>query len=63
MIDTIGGHYAIIRETKKKQDSSILFMEDTEGDLSLFKAIRKVHEVNHHNKKEQLIIAFGTLVG
>ena len=43
MIDTAGGHYAVILETKKKQDSNILcledtdlgilFLEDEEGDL------------------------------
>ena len=35
MIDTAGGHYAIILETRKKEDSSILFLEDDSGILFL----------------------------
>ena len=56
MIDTVGGHYAVILETKKRQDTNILyledaklsalFMEDKEGDLCSLKGVRKVHEVN-----------------
>ena len=56
IIDTRGGHYAVILETKKRQDSnilyledadlSVLFLEDKEGDLCSFKAVRKVPEVN-----------------
>ena len=68
MIDTAGGHYAIILKTKKKQDSNILyledkdlgvlFLEDKEGDLCSFKTVRKVHKVNCHKRKEQLIAAY-----
>ena len=55
MVDTTGGHYGIVLETRKKNnssmflvedDSGILFMEDKEGDLCSFRAVRKVHEVN-----------------
>ena len=52
MIDTAGGHYAVILETKKRQDSKILYLEGTDlgvlfledevGDLCSFKAVRKV---------------------
>ena len=61
MEDTTGGHYGIVLETRKKkdvnmflveEDSGILFMEDKEGDLCSFRAVRKVHEVNRHNGKE-----------
>ena len=38
--------------------SDILFMEDAEGDLCSYRAVRKVHEVNHHKSKEQLILAY-----
>ena len=38
--------------------SEILFMEDAEGDLCSYRAVRKVHEVNHHKSKEQLILAY-----
>ena len=61
MEDTIGGHYGIVLETRKKrnaslflveEDSGILFMEDKEGNLCSFRAVRKVHEVNRHKGKE-----------
>ena len=68
MVDTVGGHYSIILETKKKKKSSdimfveddtgILFLEDAKDNLCSFKAIRKVHEVNCHKGKEQLISAY-----
>ena len=62
MIDTTGEHYAIILETKRRQDSSVLlledadssvlFLEDAEGGLCSFKAVRKVQEINRHKRKE-----------
>ena len=66
MEDTAGGHYGIILETRKKsadvflveEDTGILFMEDKEGDLCSFNAVRKVHEVNRHKGKEQLLSAY-----
>ena len=67
MIDTAGGHYGIILETRKKSTSSLflveddsgtLFVEDKEGDLCSFRSVRKVHEVNHHKGKEQLMAAY-----
>ena len=68
MIDTAGSHYGIILKTKKKKkssdmmfmedDSAILFLEDAKNDLCSFKSIRKVHEVNHHKGKDQLIAAY-----
>ena len=60
MVDTTGGHYVIVLETRKRgnsslffveADSEILFMEDKEGDICSFKSVRKVHEVNHHKRK------------
>ena len=54
MINTAGGHYAIILKTKKKQDSSFLFLDEVEIDLCSFKAVRKVHEVNQHKLKSNL---------
>ena len=50
IIDTQGGHYGIILETWKKGES-LLF-------LCSYKAVRKVHEINCHKKKEQLIAAY-----
>ena len=58
MIDTEGGHYAVILETRRKKDSSVLFLEDKKDKLCSFKAMRKVHEVNRHKQKEQPIAAY-----
>ena len=68
MIDTAGGHYTVVLETGMKKDSnilylkdtdlSILFLEDEEGDLCSFKAVRKIHEVNRHKSNEQLLEAY-----
>ena len=64
--DTAGGQYGIILETRKKksadvflveEDTGILFMENKEGDLCSFKAVKKVHKVNRHKGKEQLLSA------
>ena len=64
MVDTTGGHYGIVLETRKRvnlslffteDDSGILFVEEEEGDLCSFRSVRKVHEVNRHKGKEQLI--------
>ena len=69
MIDTQGGHYGIVLETKKKQNIlyledalgdkfGVLFLEDREEELCSFKAVRQVHEVNHHKQKDQMIAAY-----
>ena len=68
MIDTAGGHYAIVLEAgdKKKgnpfddEDLGVLFMEDKKGELCSFKAVKKVHEVNRHKGRDQLIQAYRT---
>ena len=36
----------------------VLFLENQEGELTSFKAIKTVHNVNNHKKKEQLISAY-----
>ena len=38
--------------------AEILFMEGAGGNLCSYKAVRKVHEVNHHKGKEKLILAY-----
>ena len=67
IVDTSGGHYGVILETRKRTSSSILFAEDDSGvllveaekkDLCFFKSIRKVHEVNRHKGKEQLMATY-----
>ena len=57
MVDTTGGHYGIVLETRKnllfiEDDSGILFMEDKKGDLCSFKSVRKVQKVNHHKRNK-----------
>ena len=39
-------------------DAGILFVEDARDKLCSFKAIKKVHEINRHRGKDQLILAF-----
>ena len=68
MVDTAGGHYGIILETKKKKkndevmlvedNTRILFVEDARDESCSFKAIKKVHEINRHKGKDQLISAY-----
>ena len=67
MEDTVGGHYRIVLETRMngnndsfllEEDLGILFMEDREGGLCSFRAVKKVHEVNRHKGKEQLLLAY-----
>ena len=41
-----------------EDDSGILFLEDAKEDLCSFKAVRKVHEVHCHKRKEQLVAAY-----
>ena len=67
MMDTAGAHYGIVLATEKKKkdtevmlvedDTRILFLEDARDELCSFKAIKKVHEINHHKGKDQLISA------
>ena len=59
MVDTLGSHYGIVLETRGRNVMlEILFMEDKEGDLCSYRAVRKVHEVNNLWSKEQLIKAY-----
>ena len=58
MVDTSGGHYGIILEMKTRpvlnllfvedapEDVPILFLEDVQGDLCSFRAVRKVHKID-----------------
>ena len=64
MEDTVGGHYGIVLETRRnenkesslvEEDLRILFMQDKEHGLCSFRAVKKVHEVNRHKGKEQLL--------
>ena len=48
----------MILETKRNKESSVLFLENAEGDLCSYKAVRKVHEVNMHKRKDQLVAAY-----
>ena len=39
-------------------DADFLFMDDKKWDLCSYKAVRKVHKVNKHKRKEQLVSAY-----
>ena len=70
MIDTLGNHYGIVLETRDKlrvpsssnqdkdDESGVLFLDNEEEELCSFKSVKKVHEINRHKKKEQLIAAY-----
>ena len=69
MIDTKGGHYAIVLETQRRKnvlyfkdalgdELDVLFLEDKEEELCSFNAIRRVHKVNRHKQKYQMIAAY-----
>ena len=69
MIDTKGGHYGIILETQWKKnvlyledtlsdELGVLFLEDKQKELCSFKAMRRVHKVNFHMQKDQMIAAY-----
>ena len=69
MIDTKGGHYAIVLYTQRQKnvlylenavgdELGVLFLEDKEEELCSFKAVRKAHKVNHHKQKDQMIAAY-----
>ena len=58
MVVTTGKHYGIILEMKGRNSVDLLFLEDQEEELTSFKAIRKVHKVNKHKQKEQLVGAY-----
>ena len=42
----------------ENQDVPVLFLKDREGDLCSYKAVRKVHKINQHKRKEQMIAAY-----
>ena len=60
MIDIAGNHYGIVLETKNGDESNILLVDKggEEEKLISYKEIKKVHEVNNHKKKEQMINAY-----
>ena len=68
MIDTQGGHYAVVVEMQRMKnvlylendlsdELGVLFLEDKEEELCSFKAVRRVHEVNLYKLKDQMIAA------
>ena len=51
MVVTKGKHYGIILEMKGVKSMDLLFLEDQEGELTSFKAFRKVHEIKNNNRR------------
>ena len=43
-----------------EQDLCLLFVEDKKGKLCSFKAVKKVHEINRHKGRNQLVQAYRT---
>ena len=37
------------------EELGVLFLEDKEEELCPFKVVRRVHKVNHHKEKDQLL--------
>ena len=60
MVETSGNHNLLVLETRKEEVNSILLIDENKNEEALvtFKEIRKVHEVNNHKGKEQLIHAY-----
>ena len=58
MVETAGGHYSIVLETKGKDSLEVLYLEDEEEKSVSYKAVKKVHEINNHNRKEQIIATY-----
>ena len=70
VIDTQGNHYGIVLETRgqncvlsalgkeENEEDNVLFLDDEKENLCSMKAVRKVHEINHHKKKDQLVAAY-----
>ena len=67
MIDTKGGRYRKILETQQKknvlyledalgEELGVLFQEDKQEELCSFKAVRRLHEVNHHKQKDSPVL-------
>ena len=56
MVETAGGHYSIVLETKGKDSLEVLYLEE-EKSVS-HKAVKKVNEINNHNRKEQIIATY-----
>ena len=63
MIGMAGGHYGIVLEAGDKKRGNTIddenlgvpFMEDEKGELCSYKAVKKVHEINRHKGKDQLV--------
>ena len=46
------------RENAPGDKLGVLFLEDKEEELCSFKAVRRVHKVNRHKQKDQMIAAY-----
>ena len=41
MVDTLENHYGIVLETRGRKAVDVLFLEDAQGELCSYKAVRK----------------------
>ena len=58
MVETANGFYSIVLATKGKDSLDVLYLKDEQKKSASYKAVKKVHEINNHNRKEQIIATY-----
>ena len=59
ILETRGRNHDLLSLTKDEDcGDNVLFMEDSENEICSMKAVKQVHEINRHKKKEQLVAAY-----
>ena len=58
MLNTGSNHFALVIRSMVESEKEILYLNEGSEELTEFKAIRKVHEVNNHKSSEQLVVAY-----
>ena len=58
MLNTGSNHFALVIRSMVESDKDILYLNEGSEELTEFKAIRKVHEVNNHKSSEQLVAIY-----
>ena len=62
LLNTVGNHYGLVLQTSREKEEDVFFVDDEESDEEVpgvsYKSVKKVHEVNNHERKEQLHHAY-----
>ena len=58
MLNTESNHFAIVIRSMVKSEKEILYLNEGSEEMTEFKAIKKVHEVNNHKSSEQLVAIY-----